>query len=256
MTEKTDLIEDKEVIKNNKSQNSKIILVIILISAIILFFVSLGAYNRLKLNNDNLASESTNLLEEEIIGNLYRNNQYKFRIKFPESWEIENGDGPHIIKKATKDGSTVFVLARAFFEEKEGQLLLDEMKQEYKKETGINLSDSEAKQVIAELTADDFSDKEFEEMMSSALPGILSKYEGAQILNEEIRYLDNKKAFYVKFEAPYRALGLEVQVIMVQYITLYNGNIYEIGGGSSKDDFSIVEKQINLSISSFVFENF
>jgi len=133
---------------------------------------------------------------------------------------------------------------------------LDEMKREYKKETGINISDSEAKQAMTEITADDFSNEEFEEMMSGVSESILSKYEGAKILNEEICYLDNKKAFYVKSEVSYRALDLEVQGIMVHYITLYNGNIYMVGGGSPKNEFPIIEKQINPSIGSFVFENF
>jgi hypothetical protein len=135
-------------------------------------------------------------------------------------------------------------------------LALNEAKQLIKKETGINISDSEIKQGMTELTADDFSDEEFEEIMSPFSNEILSKYEGAKILDESIRYIDNKKAFYVKSEIFYKVLGFEVQMIQVHYITLYNGNIYMVGGGSPKDVFPVVEKQINLSIGSFVFENF
>lgn len=247
-------VENGKVIKNDKPKNKKTTWIVILLIGVgaVIFFSILN--NQQKSTDENLTSTKTD--KEEIIGNLYRNNQYKFRIKFPEGWEIEDGDGPHIVKKATKEGSTVLVYVRDFFEGEEGQLMLDEMKREYKKETGINISDSEAKQAMAEITADDFSNEEFEEMMSGVSDGILSKYEGAKILNEEIRYLDNKKAFYVKSEISYRALDLEVQMIMVNYITLYNGNIYMVGGASPKDEFPIVEKQINPSIGSFVFENF
>ena len=222
-----------------------------MVGVIIFFFIS---NNQQKLSDESIDKGTENY--EQITGTLYRNNQYKFRIKFPEGWEVEDGDGPHIVKKATKEGSTVLVYVRDFFGCEEGQLLLDEMKREYKKETGINISDSEVKQSMAEITANDFSNEEFEEMMSGVSEGILSKYEGAKILNEEIRYLDNKKAFYVKSEVSYRALDLEVQAIMVHYITLYNGNIYMVVGGSPKDKFPIIEKQINPSIGSFVFENF
>lgn len=252
--EEIDRVENEKVIKNNKLKNKKVVWIVILLVVVgaVIFFSILN--NQQKSTDENLTLTKTG--KEEIIGNLYRNNQYSFRIKFPEGWEIKDGDGPHIIKKATKEGSTVLVYVRDFFGGEEGQLLLDEMKQEYKKETGINISDSEAKQAMAELTADDFSNKEFKEMISSASEAILSKYEEAKILNEEIRYIDNKKAFYVKSEVSYKALDLEVQAIMVNYITLYNGNIYMVGGASSKENFSSVERQITSSIASFVFEDF
>jgi len=254
IVENIEKIENEKVVKKDRPKNKKIIwavILLIVVGVVIFFFIS-NSQQKLSDESTNKGAENY----EQITGTLYRNNQYKFRIKFPEGWEIEDGDGPHIVKKATKEGSTVLVYVRNFFEGEEGQLLLDEMKREFKKETGINISDSEAKQSMAEITADDFSNEEFEEMMSGVSEGILSKYEGAKILNKEIRYLDNKKAFYVKSEVSYRALDIEVQGIMVHYITLYNGNIYMVGGGSPKDEFPIIEKQINPSIGSFVFENF
>lgn len=209
-----------------------------------------------KPNSSSTIKKGRGFENEQIIGTLYRNNQHKFRIHFPENWEIVDGDGPHIIKKAIKEGSSVSVFVMDFFEGEMDQELLNEMKREYKKATGVNISDTEAKQVMAELTADDFSDKEFEEMMKGFSGGILSKYGESKILNESIRYLDNKKALYIKTEIFSKALDLEVQMIMVNYMTFYNGKIYGVCGGSLKDDFPAIEKQINLSIASFVFENF
>jgi len=254
VVEKIEKVENEKVIRNDKPKNKKTIWIVILLVGIgaVIFLSILN--NQQKSTNKNLTLTKT--VKERIIGNLYRNNQYKFRIKFPNDWEIKDGDGPHIIKKATKNGSTIFVYVRDFFEGETGQLLLNELRQEYKKETGINISENEAKQIMAELTPSDFSNEEFKKIMRSVSEGILSKSEDAKILNESIRYIDNEKAFYVKAEIPYKVLDLEVQMIMVFYVTLHNGNIYMIGGGSPKDDFPFVEKQINSSIASFVFENF
>lgn len=37
---------------------------------------------------------------EELTGALYRNNKWSFRVRFPDGWEIKNGDGKHVVKKA------------------------------------------------------------------------------------------------------------------------------------------------------------
>ncbi len=249
--------EDRKVVKKDKPKKNKpkkIILAVpllIVASVVIFFFIS---NNQQKLSDESTNKSTENY--EQITGTLYRNNQYKFRIKFPEGWKIEDGDGPHIIKKATKEGSTVLVYIRDFFEGEEGQLLLDEMKWEYKRETGIGISDSDVKQIVAESTANDFSNEEFKEIMKGVSEGILSKYEESKIIDEGIRYIDNKKSFYVKAEIYYKTLDLVIHAISVNYVTLHKGRIYVISGALSKENFPIVKKQINPSIASFVFEDF
>ncbi len=226
---------NKKYNPKGKKTNSVIISLILCVALWLLVIATVGIIVLLsseqKSTDENLTL--TKMDKEEIIGNLYRNNQYKFRIKFPDGWEIKDGDGQHIIKEATKNGSTILVSVIDFFD---GKSLLNEL--------------------MNEANAEDFSDKEFKEMMSSFSDEILSNYEGAKILDESISYIDNQKAFYVKSEISHKALDIEIQTIMIHYITLCNGNFYMINGAFSKDDFSVIEKQINLSVSSFVFENF
>jgi len=72
----------------------------------------------LKPNKIKLSSLHKTTLKTEIIEryNLYRNEEYKFRIKFPFGWEIKDGDSLHVVKKAVneKDMSSIIVTAQIF----------------------------------------------------------------------------------------------------------------------------------------------
>ena len=45
--------------------------------------------------------------------NLYRNDEYQFRIKFPVGWEIKDGDGKRIIIKAVDSKSVSSIIISA-----------------------------------------------------------------------------------------------------------------------------------------------
>ena len=75
--------------------------------------VLVGTYSDTQLpksTDTNVAVESRitkSSTDEEIIGSLYRNTKYNFRINFPNGWEIKDGDGQHIVKKATNQDSSI-----------------------------------------------------------------------------------------------------------------------------------------------------
>lgn len=249
--ERTDKIENKKVIKNNKPKNKKIVWIIILIvivSILISFFI---LNNRQESTDENLILEKTD--KEEIIGNLYRNNQYKFRIKFPEGWEIKDGDGQNVVKKAVSGGSTIGIIIKDFKNTPE----FLELKDKFVKETGMPLTDDIAEEVVSELNANDFSDKDFEDMMTGVLEGIESSPRDLKLVEKKIGNIGGEKAFYTKTETSVKVLHIgEGDMIGITYTTLHGGIFYHIFAGFPKEDVDQIEKQIFLSIASFVFENF
>ena len=157
-------------------------------------------------------------------GNLYRNAEYKFRIKFPKGWEIVNGDSKNVLKKAvnTKDGVSIVVGA-------------------------VKFPDSN-------LDIKNFSEKEIDDFLNDSIDEIKQKYTDVKVIERGIRYLDNKKAIYFKYSFIGKTLGEIHYLMMIQYATFYKGIFYSIGGGAQVDKFSSQEGIISKSISSFVFE--
>lgn len=155
--------------------------------------------------------------------NLYRNDEYQFRIKFPVGWEIKEGDGRRIIKKAVdaKNLSSVIISAA---------------------------------KLPGNIDIKDFSQKELDEFLRDSIEEIKSKYLDAKIIEQGIRYLDNKKAIYLKYSLSYKTLDKTVNLVTVQYITIYKGKYYSIGGGAPVAIFNVQEGLINKSIASFIFE--
>lgn len=80
---------------------------------------------------------------------LYRNDDYKFRINFPAGWEVKDGDGTHIVKKAVRDGCTILVLVKDSQEEK--NTLSDEEKSALNSAEFSDFSDEEARQLLDEM---------------------------------------------------------------------------------------------------------
>jgi S1-C subfamily serine protease len=157
-------------------------------------------------------------------GNLYRNAEYKFRIKFPNGWEIVNGDSKNALKKAvnTKDGVSIVVVAVKFPD--------------------------------TNLDTKNFSEKEIDEFLNDSIDEIKQKYTDVKVIEKGIRYLDNKKAVYFKYSFIGKTLDETHNLMMIQYATFHKGIFYSIGGGTQVDKFSSQEGIISKSISSFVLE--
>ncbi len=155
--------------------------------------------------------------------NLYRNDEYQFRIKFPVGWEIKEGDGKRIIKKAVDNKNLSSVIISAT-------------------------------KLPGNIDINDFSQKELDEFLRDSIEELKSKYSNVKIIEQGIRYLDNKKAIYLKYELSYKTLDKIINLVTVQYTTIYKGKYYSIGGGAPVEKFSSQEAIINKSIVSFVFE--
>ncbi|MBS1559857.1 MAG: zinc-ribbon domain-containing protein [Bacteroidetes bacterium] len=156
---------------------------------------------------------------EEVIGNLYRNKKYKFRIKYPVGWEIKKGDGPNILTKAVnKNGSSVII---------------------YVKDLGTNLGN------ITELfTLDEWSES------------IHEKFLLAKILDRKEVSIDNEKAFFVKYSIMYKALDQQADVIALTVALTHNNFMYTINASSKNKLFPEEESLLKESIRSFVLESY
>jgi uncharacterized RDD family membrane protein YckC len=174
---------------------------------------------------------------------LYRNEEYEFRIKFPVGWEIKDGDGEHIVKKAAKDGSTVFILVKNE----------DFLKSLVAEEDLNSLSDED----IRSLELNDFSDEDVEDLLDSITSEQLESFPGSSILEKGVRYIDNRKAAYLKMNQVYKVQDITIEGIYINYSTIHKGKLYQIGGFYPTIPINGADKEsaIVASLATFVFED-
>jgi len=197
----------------------------IFIVFLFLFFfpsVSYGADNRLikdfetwKVERDKQVAENQPSKTDQNSGQpiLYRNDDYKFRINFPAGWELKDGDGTHVVKKAVRDGCTVLVLVKDFLTETEKNNLSIQEKNELKSAEFSDFSNEEAEQFLDEMIKEN----------ETAFPD-------SRTIEKEIRYIDNHKAGYYKVSIPYKAANIETRGINIVYFTIHKGRLYQIMG--------------------------
>jgi len=162
----------------------------------------------------------------QVSGNLYRNTKYNFRIKFPEGWEIQPGDGPNILQKAVKENNSINIGVR-------------EISAEYSNETAT--------------IKDAMSLAEFKDSMFDV---VKEKFSGAKLLDYGETKLDNVPTYWIKYSAPYSALDINVEGTILQY-QLFSKNIfYFITAGTLSSEFLSSESEFKKSIATFVIENF
>lgn len=210
-------------IEHKKSKKGPVWAGVIIIA--IIFIVAVFS-NQTNEQNVELVKIDKSVSYSEQDGNLYRNTKYNFRIKFPEGWNIEAGDGPNILQKAVKGNHTVSIGVR-------------EIPAEFGDKTAT--------------IKDVMSITEFKDTL---LEDVQEKFPGAKIIDYGESELDNEPAYWIKYSAPYTALDITVEGIMVQYQLLYNNNFYFITAGSTSDEYQSVEAEIMKSISTFVIENY
>ena len=217
------IVQNKEEDIETKKSKKKWIWCGILVIAII------PLYNSLNDNNQDILLEKTDKSSEysEQIGNLYRNTKYKFRIKFPEGWDINPGDGPNIIQKAVNGNNTISVMVR-------------EIPAEYSDKTAT-IKDAMS---LAEFK-NSFSNKEFQE-----------NFPGSELLDYGETKLDNKITYWVKYSAPYSAMDINVEGIILQYQLLHKNIAYFITAGALSSEFDAMESELKRSIATFVIEDY
>lgn len=229
----TEYIEDNNKINKNrkKATNYSIIVWITLILLIIVFFSFLTSPTEEKTdyNGQDISLEKTDKSSDysEQVGNLYRNTRYKFRIKFPEGWDIKSGDGPNIIQKAVKENNSISIGVR-------------EIPAEYSDETAT-IKDVMS---LAEFK-DSFLSKEFQK-----------NFPGSELLDYGETKLDNKTTYWVKYSTPYSVLDVNVEGIILQYQLLHKNIFYFITAGTLPVEFNIMESEFKKSISTFAIEDY
>lgn len=182
---------------------------------------------------------------------LYRNEENNFRVKFPKDWQIKDGDGPNVVKKAVSGGSSIIILVKKIITTETINSIRQESP-EYSK-----LSDKEiAKLLKDELNFNNYSDNEILELAESQVAELKQKFDNIRILEKNIRYLDNKKFAYFKYSMSYRVQNIKAKVIAIMYMTMHFGKYYQISGSSEAIKFNDLEPTFIRSISTFVFEDY
>lgn len=210
--------EPNNEIKNFKSGLTKKLSSAFNIFILLAAIASIGGFMYFYVENKINAHADKNPTNEEIIANLYRNTKYKFRIKFPESWDIKKGDGPNVLIKATNaDGSSINIVV---------------------KDLGIAIGD-----IDEMITLDEWAKLLYE------------KFPDAKILLKKETSLDNRKAFIVKSSVIYKALDKEANST-VYCVALTSGNFfYTITASAKTRRFEDERLKMETSISTFVIEN-
>ncbi len=214
---------NKHTVQSNDKENfqsgfnnklSSVFNIFILLAAI----ASIGGFMYFYIENKINAPADKNSTNEEIVGNLYRNTKYKFRIKFPESWEIKKGDSPNVlIKAANADGSSINILV---------------------KDLGIAIGD-----IDEMITLDEWAESLYE------------KFPDAKILLKKEISIDNRKAFIVKSSVIYKTLDKEANSTIYSVALTSDNLFYTITASAKTKLFEDEKLTLETSISTFVIEN-
>lgn len=208
-------IGKNEVINTATKKISSVFNILLFLAAI----ASIGGFIYFYIENKISTPADKNPINEEIIGNLYRNTKYQFRIKFPESWEIKKGDGPNILVKASNgEGSSINI---------------------YVKDSGIVLGD-----IDDIMSIDEWANS------------IIEKFPSAKIISQKELYIDNRKAYFVQYSINYKALENEIDGIFYSVGFINKNFTYVITAGSEESKFEDEKDELDQSVRTFVIEEY
>lgn len=211
--EPTNELQNFESSLSKKLSSAFNILILIAAIASISGFIYFYVENRLSTSADK------NAINEEIIDNLYRNTKYKFRIKFPDKWKIEKGDGPNVLIKATNEnGSSINILVKDF---------------------GVAIGD-----IDEMISLDEWAESFYE------------KFPDAKILLKKEISIDNRKAFIVKSSVIYKTLDKEANSTIYSVALTSSNFFYTITASAKSRLFEDERLIMETSISTFVIENY
>ena len=207
----------QEEIHSNTSSKKKL-WEILNIGILLIAIICIASFTFYFIENKIQETADKGIENDEIIENLYRNSKYKFRIKFPEKWKIEKGDGPNILIKATNNnGSNINILV---------------------KDTGAAIGD-----IDDILTLDEWAESVFE------------KFPDANILLKKEISIDNRKAFIVKYSLTYKTLDKEANSTLYSVALTHNNFFYVITASAKTRLFEDERLTLETAISTFVIEN-
>ncbi|MDO9580939.1 MAG: PsbP-related protein, partial [Bacteroidales bacterium] len=162
----------------------------------------------------------------ELVGNLYRNTKYNFRIRFPEGWKIGVGDGIHIVQKATSENSTISIFVQQ-----------------------VDLEGYEGFSSIK----DSGTAKEFADM---TIEGLGEKFSDVKIINYGETKIDNEPAYWVEYSASSQVLDYHLKMTSLTYSLAKGDTIYAINAGTATDEYSKIKPLFMQTASTFVLENY
>jgi len=181
-------------------------------------------------NNDNqdlsLLKTDKSIENSEIIGNLYRNTKYHFRIKFPEGWKIAVGDGINIVQKASLGNGTISVLVMQF---------------DFKGSKGFS-------------SIKDFGSRK--EFIDASIEGAREKFSDVKIINYGETKIDNEPAYWVEYSASAQVLDYHITMTNLSYSIAKGDTMYTIAAGTISDEYVKMKPLFTQSVSTFVLENY
>lgn len=158
--------------------------------------------------------------------NLYRNQENKFSIIFPDQWRIGGGRGEHVVVVATNttDGSSINILVRALPNE------------------------------IMNMTIDQLSDSDIQEIINFNISSARRGFPDVNLEGSGTTYINNKKAIWIKTTQTYRYPDKSFKLTQMIYMIWTNGKLYQIAASASPQKFNAYAKIFEEVAGSFVYE--
>lgn len=176
---------------------------------------------------------------------LYINDEYHFRIKFPNGWKVYDGEIEQIktIKVAEYKNAKIAV---AF------QKITESENINHIREKNPDLSDQEIEKSLKTINFQSKTFKEIIEIIDNSIKVMIPKSKKIKIIKKGISYLDNWKFAYAKYtiEDEYSP-----KYSSIFYSTYRNGIMYAITGSTLEEKFDYFEQIFISSISTFAFED-
>lgn len=213
--------------KQNKNSKKKWIIVGIFLVVLIVATAITITLNTPNNEEQDISLKKTDKSGEysEQIGSMYRNTKYKFRIKFPEGWKIEVGDGLHIVQKASFENSIISIIVQQL-------------------DLGINEGFSSIK--------DTGAPKEF---IDTVIDGAKEKFSDVKIIDYGETKIDNEPAYWVEYSASAQILDQHFNMTQLGYFLAKGDTIYAINTGTVTDEYSKIKPLFTQTVGTFVFED-
>lgn len=207
---------------DNKALWKQILLVVVIL---LVLYIASVFFNTKKENDGVVALTTTkNADDSKIIGNLYRNTKYNFRIRFPENWIITEGDGIHIVQKAVSESGTMSIVVQKF---DSNTIKFDSIK-------------------------DSGDIKEFSD---DIIESVAEKFSNVKLIDYGETKIDNEPAYWIEYSATYQALDKVLTITDLVFYLAKGDTFYSIDSGAMSDKYMEVKPIIMQSVSSFVLEN-
>jgi len=182
------------------------------------------------LDSGGMTTEPTELATDksaehsEVIGNMYRNTKYHFRIKFPEGWKIESGDGLHIVQKASLGNSTISVVVQQ-----------------------LDLGGNEGFSSIKDAGS-------AKELTDTIVEGMRSKFPDVKIINYGETKIDNELAYWVEYSMSGEVLDHKLSMTNIMYILAKGDTMYSLSAGTATSEYQGLKPLFMQTVSTFVLE--